>query len=226
MGALAPPAHAAEAERFLNVHFSDTEGNRLLSDVDGGYNRMIEVVAPKSTVRSTNPGLVVSIVEVRNYADTTFWTITVKNSLQDWEVFPQWSGKSTGNVAICFYDASVFPLPGDQFPLSPNWSFLCQGGGIDITNLVSFVGTGQTVVSVTIDASVLSPLGGFGPGDRITVSTKMRFTLKGSQLPPAYFSDGPNSAGVLFKRFVNSAEVTVDGSSVSYSRVLRGYPKG
>jgi len=126
-------------------------------------------------------------------------------------------------VKVCFYHASAFPLTG--FPFSPNWTFQCTGG-VDITNQVSYTGTSSTTVSVNVPGSVLSALGGFGPGDHITVSMKMKFNpLKGSSLPTSYFSDGPNSAGVSFKAFTNSATASIDSFTGSNTGTFRGYPK-
>jgi hypothetical protein len=228
-GTFTVPAGGSVTCTFINKKliamqtlFSDTNGNPLPTDVDG--QSMVQIVAPRDTVRSTNPGAVVAIVDITNPGMTFSSDFQFTDTLpQDWTLLPDWKGKSTGNVKVCFYDASVFPLTG--FPFSPNWAFECTGG-IDMTNQVSYMGTSSTTVSVKVPGLVLSALDGFGPGDHITVPMKMKLiALKGSSLPTGYFSDGPNSAGVFFRTFADSATAEIGGFTGSSTRAFRGYPK-
>jgi len=208
----------------IQKYLSNTCGNPIATDVDG--RPKVDIVAPKNKVTSTNPGHVVGIVDISNPTILTFSTsLQVIDTLPgDWEIgSPPWSGRSTGNVKACFYDSSAFPLTG--FPFAPNWAFECVGG-LDITNQVSFTGTTPETVAMYLDASVLSGVGGFGPGDHITLSIKMTFSLKGSALPSGYFHQGPNSAGVYFKNNTNVAAAIADGilSGVGAARFV-AYPK-
>lgn len=205
--------------------FTDIIGNPLPTDVAG--KPKVDVMASNGVIQSTNPDPVVAIVDVSNPTITTFsTTIQIVDKLPNQPTSTDWvvslsDGSSTGNMRVCFYDGSaVSKLAG--FPFSPNWAFECAAG-VDVTGQVSFAGTTQTLVMVSISASSL-PTGEFRPGDHITVSMRMQLALAGSSLPSGYF-DGSNSDGA-FRIFTNTATCTVSGATGTGMASFRGYLMG
>jgi hypothetical protein len=203
----------------------------LLTDVDGKPMVTIGHTGGSSPkFQNFAPSEVFDLADVSNPSTTTFTTsVVILDTLPvDAPLGNPSGGPVTGNTKVCFYDSTVFPLSGFPYYPSGVWGTTTCTGGTDITSQVSYTGSdtsGGTFVQVTLSSTLLATLGGFGPGDHITLAMKTTFAKSGQAYSSTYFADGPNTAGTYYHLFTNHATATADSPTTTSSTTLsfRGY---